>query len=188
MKNPASAGFFFAVISEFSAPLYVIRQLFVFYIIFFQHLLCLAQNQEVSGVWQIGLTQEFQKFNQFSALRVQRNAKQFQFGFQLGLSVQKASQQLFAPSLTFDYARPWKIKQFLLGPVLVLSTDTYFFGSRFNYLHASIGYRFLAGKKWQFFQESSLGPSQESFTYFDQKYRQFTWNYHIKFGFQYALP
>lgn len=163
------------------------RRLFIFCFLLFQQGLCTAQQQVESSEWRIGLTQEFQKFNQFSALRVQWNAKQHQFGLQFGLSVQKAGQQLFAPSMSIDYATPWKVKRCLLGPVVVLSADTYFFGTRFNYLHASIGYRFLAGRKWQFFQETSVGPSQESFTYFDQKNRQFTWNYHIKLGLQYAL-
>ena len=162
-------------------------RLFFFCFLLFQYLRCLSQEQVESGAWRIGFSQEFQKFNQFSALRVQWNEKQHQFGFQLGMSAQKASQQLFAPCMSIDYAAPWKVKKCLLGPVLVLSTDTYFFGTRFNYMHASIGYRFLTGNKWQFFQETSVGPSLESFTYFNQKNRQFTWNYHLKLGLQYAL-
>jgi hypothetical protein len=187
MKIPSLAGFFLHLFSEFSAPLYVIHRLIICFIILCQHWLCSAQNQVVSGVWRIGLTQEFQKFNPFTRARIQVDRNENIFALNLGLSIQKASQQILAPSLAIDYAHLWKIQRISLGPVIDFSMDSYVFGARFLYLHSSVGYRFAFGTKWQFFQEATVGPTTESFTYLDQKNEQFTWNYHIKLGLQYAL-
>ena len=181
------AGFFLCLFSEFSAPLYVIHRLIIYCFILSQHWLCSAQNQVAPCIWRIGLTQEVQKFNQFSNVRIQWEKNKNIFSFHLGLSAQKATQQLFAPSLSVDYAQLWKIKRIFLGPVLCLSGDTHVFGTRFLYLHSSVGYRFAIGDTWQFFQEATIGPTMESFTYFSQTNQQFTWNYHVKLGLQYAL-
>lgn len=173
--------------SEFSAPLYVIHRLIICYFILCQHWLCSAQNQVVSSVWRIGLTQEFQKFNPFTRARIQVDRNENLFAVNLGLSILKASQQILAPSLAIDYARLWKIHRVSLGPVVDLSIDSYVFGTRFLYFHSSFGYRLAVGEQWQFFQEATIGPTMESFTYSDQKNEQFTWNYHVKLGLQYVL-
>jgi hypothetical protein len=187
MKIPSLAGFFLRLFSEFSAPLYVIYRLIICYFIFCQHWLCLAQNQVVTGVWRIGLTQEFQKFNPYSRARIQVERNKNLFAMNLGLSVQKASQQIFASSFAIDYAHMWKIQRVFLGPVMDISMDSYVFGTRFLYLHSSVGYRLALGEQWQFFQEATIGPTVESFSYLDQKNEYITWNYHIKLGLQYAL-
>jgi hypothetical protein len=165
----------------------VIHRLIIYCFILCQHWLCSAQNQVVSGVWRIGITQEFQKFNPFTRARIQVDRNENLFALNLGLSMQKASQQILAPSLAIDYPHLWKIQRIFLGPVMDFSMDSYVFGTRFLYLHASIGYRFTFGTKWQFFQEATVGPTTESSTYLDQKNQQITWNYHIKLGLQYAL-
>ena len=152
-----------------------------------QHWFCLAQNQEDSIFWKVGIVQEFQKFNQFSCARIQFQHDKNAFAVNLGFSTQKSSQQLFAPSLSIDYAKLWTINRVFLGPVICMSMDTHFFGTRFLYLHSSTGYRFAIGEKWQFFQETTIGPTRESFTYLDQKHQQYTWNYHVKLGLHYAL-
>lgn len=164
----------------------IIRLSLVFFIIYLPWF-CPAQNQHASGVFRIGLTQELQKFNQFSSARVQFEKNKNLFAVNLGFSPQKASQQMFAPSFTIDYAYLWEIHCGFLGPVVMFSVDSYVFGTRFLYLHSSIGYRFAFGAKWQLFQESTVGPTKETFTYLAQKNQQFTWNYHIKLGLQYAL-
>jgi hypothetical protein len=109
------------------------------------------------------------------------------FAANIGLSPQKVTQNIFALGLSIDYAKLWKIHRVFIGPVIVFSADTYVFGTRFTYLHASGGYRFAFGCKWQFYQETSFGPTTESFTYLDQMNQHFTWNYHVKLGLQYAL-
>jgi len=187
MKIPSLAGFFLHLFPEFSATLYVIHRLIFCCFILCQHWLCSAQNQVVSGVWRIGLAQEVQKFNQFSSARLQFEKNKNLFAVNLGFSPQKASQQIFAPSFTIDYARLWEIHRVFIGPVVMFSVDSHVFGTRFLYLHSSIGYRFAFGAKWQLFQESTVGPTKETFTYLAQKNQQFTWNYHIKLGLQYAL-
>ncbi|MEN9988023.1 MAG: hypothetical protein RLZZ585_1062 [Bacteroidota bacterium] len=187
MKIPSLAGFFLCLFSEFSAPLYVIHRAIICYFILCQHWLCSAQNQVASFVWRIGLTQEIQKFNSFTHARIQCERNKNLFAVNLGLSIPKVSQQIFAPSLAIDYAHLWEIERISLGPVLGFSVDTHVFGTRFAYVHASAGYRFVIGERCQFFQESTFGPTSESFTYLDQKNQQFTWNYHFKLGLQYAL-
>lgn len=152
-----------------------------------QHWLCSAQSQVSSSVWRIGLTQEFQKFTPLTRARLQFERDKNFFAVSLGLSTQKASQHIFAPSIEMDYAHLWKITHVSLGPVADFSLDSYVFGARFLYLHSSLGYRFVIGEQVQFFQESTLGPTMESFTYLGQKNQQFTWNYHLKLGLQYAL-
>lgn len=181
------AGFFLRIFSEFSAPLYVIYRLKIYCFILCQNCFCQAQNIDESGIWRVGISQEFQKFNQFSNARIQFERNNNVFAANLGLSAQKASQQIFAPSVAIDYAHLWKIHRIFLGPVGVLSVDSHVFGTRFLYLHSSIGYRFALGNHSQFFQETTMGPTTESFTYMNHKNQHFTWNYHIKFGFQYAL-
>jgi hypothetical protein len=181
------AGFFLHLFSEFSAPLYVIHRLIICCIFLCQNWFCQAQNSDDSVVWRVGLTQAFQKFNQFSSARIQVEKNKNIFAINLGFSAQKASQQLFAPSFSVDYAQFWKMKRIFLGPVICLSVDTHVLGTRFLYLHSSTGYRIAVGEKWQFFQEATIGPSMESFTYFNQKNQQFTWNYHVKLGLQYAI-
>ena len=173
--------------SEFSAPLYVIHRLIICCFILCQHWLCLAQNQVESGVRRIGLAQEFQKFTPFTRARLQCERNKSFFAVNLGFSIQKASQQLFAPSVAIDYAHLWKIKRIYLGPVVDFSMDSHVFGTRFLYLHSSVGYRLAVGEKIQFFQEVTIGPTIESFSYLSQKNQQFTWNYHVKLGLQYAL-
>ena len=173
--------------SEFSAPLYVIHRLIFCCFILCQYWLCSAQNQVAPGVWHIGLTQEVQKFTPFTRARIQFERNKNFFALNLGLSAQKASQQIFAPSLAMDYARLWKIQGISLGPVVDFSLDSHVFGTRFLYLHSSLGYRLAVGQQWQFFQEATLGPTMETFSYLDQKNQQFTWNYHLKLGLQYAL-
>ena len=173
--------------SEFSAPLYVIHRLIICCFILCQHWLCSAQNEVAYSVWRIGLAQEVQKFNPLTRARIQVDRNENMFAVNLGLSAQKASQQIFAPSLAIDYARLWKIQRVFLGPVVDFSMDSYVFGTRFLYLHSSLGYRLAVGEKWQFFQEATLGPTMESFTYLSQKNQQFTWNYHVQLGLQYAL-
>lgn len=173
--------------SENSAPLYVIHRLIICCFIFCQHWFCSAQNQVVSRVWRIGLTQEVQKFNPFTHARLQFERNKNIFALNLGLSIQKASQQIFAPSLAMDYAHLWKIHGISLGPIMDVSMDSHVFGTRFLYLHSSLGYRLAVGEQWQFFQEATLGPTMESFSYLNQKNQQFTWNYHLKLGLQYAL-
>lgn len=148
---------------------------------------CQAQNSDDSVVWRVGLTQEFQKFNQFSSARFQVEKNKNIFAINLGFSAQKVSQQLFAPTVSFDFGKLWKINRIFLGPVICLSIDTHVFGTRFLYLHSSMGYRFAVGKQVQFFQETSAGPTSESFTHMDQKNQQFAWNYHVKFGVQYVI-
>lgn len=105
----------------------------------------------------------------------------------IGLSPQKVTQKIFAPGFSIDYAKLWKIHRVFVGPIIVVSADTHIFGTRFTYLHASGGYRLIFGNQWQFFQETSYGPTMEKFTYLDQKNQHFTWNYHLKLGLQYAL-
>lgn len=173
--------------SEFSAPLYVIHRLIICCFILSQHWLCSAQSQVAYRVWRIGLTQEFQKFTPLTRARLQFERNKNVFAVNLGLSTQKASQQIFAPSLAMDYAHLWKIQRVSLGPVVDFSMDSYVFGTRFLYLHSSLGYRLVIGEQVQFFQEAMLGPTMESFTYLGQKNQQFTWNYHLKLGLQYAL-
>jgi glutamine amidotransferase-like uncharacterized protein len=146
-----------------------------------------VQNQESVGILRIGLTQEFQKFNQFTNARIEFERNKNLFAVNLGISAQKASQQLFAPAVSMDYAHLWKMNGIFLGPVICFSIDKHVFGTRFLYLHSSIGYRFAVGKHVQFFQETSAGPTTESFTNKDQKNQQFTWNYHVKFGVQYVI-
>ena len=187
MKIPSLAGFFLCFSSEFSAPLYVIKRLIICCFILCQFWFCLAQNQVDARVWRIGITQEFQKFTSFTHARIQCERNKNYYAVNLGLSTQKASQQIFAPSMTLDYAHLWKINRISLGPVVDFSMDTYVFGTRFLYLHSSLGYRLTIGEQWQFFQEARLGPTMESFNYMDQKNQQFTWNYHLKLGLQYAL-
>jgi len=162
-------------------------RLFVCCLFLYQCCFCQLQNQESTGILRIGLTQEFQKFNQFSCAWVQLTQNKKQFAFNIGISPQKASQHIFAPSASLDYARLWEIHGVFVGPVIVFSGDTHVFGTRFMYLHASGGYRFVSGKKWQFFQETSFGPTAETFTYLDQKNQHFTWNYHFKIGVNHAL-
>jgi hypothetical protein len=182
------AGFFFCIyFPNFQHLCKVICRLIICCLFLSQLWFCSAQNQVASSVWRIGFTQEVQKFNQFSNVRIQWEKNKNIFSFHLGLSAQKATQQLFAPSLSVDYAQLWKIKRIFLGPVMCLSGDTHVFGTRFLYLHSSVGYRFAIGDTWQFFQEATIGPTMESFTYFSQTYQQFTWNYHLKIGLQYAL-
>lgn len=173
--------------SEFSASLYVIHRLIICCFILCQHWLCSAQNQVESCVWHIGLTQEVQKFTPFTRARLQFERNKNFFAVNLGLSTQKVSQQIFAPSLAIDYAHLWKIHPVFLGPVVDFSMDSHVFGTRFLYLHSSLGYRLAVGEKWQFFQEATLGPTMESFSYLNQKNQQFTWNYHLKLGLQYGL-
>lgn len=156
--------------------------LFQFYTVFLQ-----AQKEESTFVWRIGLTQEFQKFNQFSCARLQCEKNKNLFALNLGFSPQKATQHIFAPIASIDYARFWTIRRIHLGPVLVLSADSHVFGTRFLYLHSSFGYRFAIGTQWQFYQELTLGPTLESFTYQNQVNKHFTWNYHLKLGVNYAL-
>lgn len=157
------------------------------FILFFFTCLCVAQTQQDIRSWQIGCIQEFQKLNHFSSLRLQMNDKQQQLGLSFGFSTQKAAQHIFAPSATFDFYKGWKLKRCFVGPAAAVSADTYFFGTRFYYFHASLGYRFLIGNKWQFYQESRFGPTTESFIYNHQKNRQFTFNYHLCIGVQHAL-
>jgi hypothetical protein len=165
----------------------VIFRLLICCIFLCQNWFCQAQNTDDSVVWRVGLTQEFQKFNQFSSARFEFEKNKNLFAINLGISAQKASQQLFAPAVSMDYAHLWKINHIFLGPVICFSIDTHVFGTRFLYLHSSMGYRFAVGKQVQFFQETSIGPTSESFTYMDEKNQQFTWNYHVKLGLQYAL-
>ena len=146
-----------------------------------------AQNTVESGFWSVGLIQEFHKFNQFSCARVQFEKNKNSFAINLGFSPQKATQHIFGSTTSVDYARLWKFHRVSFGPACVFSIDTYVFGTRFSYLHSSVGYRFVIGKKWQFFQEGSVGPTMESFTYQNQLNKHFTWNCHFKFGVQYAL-
>ncbi len=148
---------------------------------------CQAQNTVESGFWSVGLIQEFQKFDQFLNTRIQFEQNKNLFAVNLGFSPQKTTQYIFAPTVSIDYARLWKFHRVSVGPVIVFSADTHVFGTRFSYLHASLGYRFVLGNQWQFFQETSFGPTTETFTYLDQKNQQFTWNYHFKLGVQYAL-
>ncbi len=148
---------------------------------------CQAQNQHPTVVWRVGFTQEFQKFDQFSSISFQGEQNKNIFAVNLGLSPQKVVQNIFTPALTIDYAKLWEIHRVFVGPVIVFSADTHVFGTRFTYLHASVGYRFVSGKQWQFFQETSYGPTTETFIYLDQKNQQFTWNYHVKLGLQYAF-
>lgn len=148
---------------------------------------CHGQDQEPTAVWRVGLTQEFQKFNQFSSVRVQLEKNKKIFAVNLGISPQKAVQNIFAPALSLDFAQLYKIRNVFLCPVIQFSTESYVFGTRFTYLNASLGYRFAIGEQWQFFQETTFGPTTETFTYLDQKNQQFTWNYHVKLGLQYAL-
>lgn len=187
MKIPSLAGFFLHLFPEFSASLYVIHRLIICCFILCQHGLCSAQNQVAPGVWYIGLTQEVQKFTPFTRARLQCERNKNFFAVNLGLSTQKVSQQIFAPSLAIDYAHLWKIHGISLGPVMDVSMDSHLFGTRFLYLHSSLGYRLAVGEKWQFFQEATLGPTMESFSNLNQKNQQFTWNYHVKLGLQYAL-
>ncbi len=187
MKIPSLAGFFLRLFSEFSAPLYVIHRLIICCFILCQHWFCSAQNQVASSVWRIGLTQEVQKFNPFTRARIQVDRNKNLFAVNLGLSVQKASQQIFASTFAIDYAHLWEIHRVSLGPVMDISIDSYVFGTRFLYLHSSVGYRLAFGEQWQFFQEATIGPTMESFSYLNQKNQQFTWNFHIKLGLQYAL-
>lgn len=187
MEIPSLAGFFLRLFSEFSTPLYVIQRLIICCFILCQNWFCQAQNSGDSVVWRVGLTQEFQKFNQFSSARFQVEKNKNIFAINLGFSPQKASQQIFAPSFTIDYARLWEIHRVFIGPVVMFSVDSHVFGTRFLYLHSSLGYRLAVGEQWQFFQEVTIGPTMESFSYFGQKNQQFTWNYHIKLGLQYAL-
>lgn len=148
---------------------------------------CQAQNSLESGFWSVGLIQEFHKFNQFSCARVQFEQNKNQFAINLGFSPQKATQHIFGSTASVDYARLWNIQRVFFGPVIVFSADTHVFGTRFSYLHSSLGYRFVIGKQWQFFQEGTVGPTRESFTYQNQLNKHFTWNYHFKIGVQYAL-
>jgi len=164
----------------------MIRRLICFFFLC-QLLFCQAQEHSFSDVWRIGFTLEFQKFDQFSSIRIQCERNKNLFAFNIGLSPQKVTQNIFTPALTIDYAKLWEIHRVFVGPVIVFSADTHVFGTRFTYLHASLGYRFVSGKQWQFFQETSFGPTTETFTYLDQKNQQFTWNYHVKLGLQYAL-
>jgi hypothetical protein len=156
--------------------------LFQFYAGFF-----LAQNQESTFLWRIGLSQEFQKFNQFSCARVQFEQNKNLFAVNLGFSPQKASQHIFAPTASVDYARLWVINRVFFGPLIVFSADTHVFGTRFLYLHSSAGYRFVFGSQWQFYQELTMGPTLESFTYQNQQNKHVAWNYHFKLGVHYAL-
>ena len=165
----------------------MIHRLIICCFILCQHGLCSAQNQVESCVWHIGLTQEVQKFTPFTRARLQCERNKNFFALNLGLSIQKASQQIFAPSLAMDYAHLWKIHGISLGPVMDVSMDSHVFGTRFLYFHSSLGYRLIVGVKWQFFQEATLGPTMETFSYLNQKNQQFTWNYHLKLGLQYAL-
>lgn len=165
----------------------VIRRLVICGFFLVQFCFCPAQNTVESGFWSVGLTQEFQILNQFSCVRVQFNQNKNRLAVNLGFSPQKATQHIFAPTTSIDYARLWTIHHVSLGPVIVFSADTHVFGTRFTYLHGSVGYRFVLGKQLKFFQEGSFGPTTETFTYLDQKNQQFTWNLHIKFGVHYAL-
>jgi hypothetical protein len=153
----------------------------------FQLLFCQAQEHSFSDVWRVGFTQEFQKFDQFSSIRIQGERNKNMLAVNIGLSPQKVTQNIFAPGFSIDYAKLWKIQHVFIGPVIVVSADTHVFGTRFTYLHASGGYRFVFGKQWQFFQETSFGPTTETFTYLNQKMQHFTWNYHVNLGLQYAL-
>jgi hypothetical protein len=188
MKIPSLAGFFFAFLFPIFQHLCVVmnRLLFCCFILC-QLFFCQAQNQGLAAIWSVGINQEFQKFNQFSCARVQFTQNNNQFALNIGISPQKATQHIFAPSASIDYARLWKIHGVCVGPAIVFSLDSHVFGTRFMYLHASMGYRFVSGKKWQIFQESTFGPTEETFTYLDQKNQHFTWNYHVKLGLQYAL-
>jgi hypothetical protein len=165
----------------------VISRLIICSLFLCQPWFCQAQNQVDALAWRVGITQEFQKFNQFTSARIQVEKNKNIFAVNLGFSAQKASQQLFAPSVSIDYAKLYRIKRMFLGPVICFSVDTHVFGTRFLYLHTAVGYRITFGDQWQCFQETSMGPSSESFVYLDQKNQQFTWNYHVKLGIQYAL-
>lgn len=165
----------------------MIKRLIICCFILCSYCFCQAQNQGLTAIWRVGLTQGFQKFNQFSIARIQCNKNNNLFAVNLGFSPQKATQHIFAPTASLDYACLWKLQAFLLGPVIAFSADSHVFGTRFIYLHGSVGYRFVLGQQWQFFQETTFGPTTETFTYLDQKNQQFTWNYHIRFGLQYAL-
>lgn len=139
--------------SEFSASLYVIHRLIICCFILCQHWLCSAQNQVESCVWHIGLTQEVQKFTPFTRARLQFERNKNFFAVNLGLSTQKVSQQIFAPSLAIDYAHLWKIHPVFLGPVVDFSMDSHVFGTRFLYLHSSLGYRLAVGENGNFFKK-----------------------------------
>lgn len=188
MKIPSLAGFFFAFIFQIFQHLCVVmNRLLICCFLLCSCFFCQAQNKYSKSVCRIGFTQEFQKFDQFSSIRIQAEQNKNMFAVNLGLSPQKVAQHIFAPALSLDYTKLLEIQRVFVGPVIVFSADTHVFGTRFTYLHASLGYRFVSGKQWQFFQETSFGPTTETFTYLDQKNQQFTWNYHVKLGLQYAL-
>ena len=188
MKIPSLAGFFFcAYFLNFQHLCMVMNRLIICSFILCQHCFCDGQNQNPTAVWRVGLTHEFQKFNQLSSVRIQLENNKKMFAVNLGFSPQKAVQNIFAPALTLDFARLVKIHHVFLGPVMQFSIETYVFGTRFTYLNASVGYRFALGEQWQIFQETTFGPTRETFTYLDKKNLQFTWNYHVKLGLQYAL-
>jgi hypothetical protein len=176
--------FYFRNFQHLCKVIYRLLTLFLlqFYTVFLQ-----AQNQELTFLWRIGLTQEFQKFNQFSCARLQVEKNKNLFAVNLGFSPQKATQHIFAPTASIDYARLWIIKRVSVGPVLVFSADSHVFGTRFLYLHSSLGYRFAIGSQWQLHQELTLGPTRESFSYQNQLNKHVTWNYHFKLGVQYAF-
>jgi hypothetical protein len=144
----------------------------------------IAQKSIVSN--SVGLSYEIQKFDPFLSLRAQRGTTN-PMAIYLGFSPVKASQQVFHPSLGLDYAHMWDWRKFHVGPVVQLSSNSYVFGTRFWYVHAGAGYRFLIGQKIQFMHQFCWGPSLESFTNQLGNSRQFTWNYSVKFGLQYVI-
>ncbi len=165
----------------------MIRTYFVFFFLFFSFGLT-AQVKTGVGTWNIGLTYDLQKFNQFSSMRFQYNSsKNNQVALSIGFSPQKARQTVFASSLMVDYSKQFPLKKLGLGPLVHVGMDAYVFGTRFNYLHASMGYRFCMGTAFQFIQELRFGPTLETFEYLSQAHRNLTWNYHFKLGLQYAI-
>lgn len=165
----------------------MIRTFFVFLFLYFSFGLT-AQVKTGVGTWNIGLTYDLQKFNQFSCLRFQFNSsKNNQVALSIGFSPQKARQTVLVSSLMFDYSKRFPLKKLGLGPVVHVGMDSYVFGTRFNYTHASMGYRMSMGSPFQFFQELRFGPTLETFEYLSQAHRNLTWNYHFKLGLQYAI-
>jgi len=160
---------------------------FLIYLSFFSSVL-FAQNKVEHPIWRLGVVQSFQKFDPFTSVQIQYDWKRQQLSCSMGFSAQKASQHIFHPALSVAYSRYWNKKSWNIGPLLNAGIDSYVFGTRWLYLHASFGYRLSYGEKWRVFQESSFGPTTESFTYQETKNRSFTWNYQLKIGIQYALP
>lgn len=173
--------------SQLCAYLYIMSRIPFFFLLFSLVSNLVAQKDSTSGSLRMGLTYDFHKFNQFVSVQGRWVNQKIQFGCSMGISPQKASQGIAAGTIQFDYSWQVPIKSSTIGPVITCAMDSYVFGTRFTYVHSAVGYRFTWGKSVRFFQESTLGPTVESYDYMHMTHRHLTFNYHLKFGLLYAL-